>query len=567
MIGQVLRNYKILEKIGEGGMGSVYKAQHLSLNRLVAIKSLNQSIANDFEIVQRFRNEAKILSQLQHPNIVTLYDYVEDPSGYFLIMEYFEGITLGNYIKNVVKVLPETHAILFFEQLLSAFAYAHAQNVIHRDIKPDNILINSKQKIKILDFGIAKIKESNLKTRTGVKMGTITYMSPEQIQATTIDHRTDIYSLGVVLWEMVTGKPPYNVNNQTHFEISNDIVNKPLPNPNLFNSKLSNKVYQIIQKCTAKNPDNRYQNCEQIRLDTLLYYPELFQKSTPNKKIVHNETFIIGEKPFPWKTVIAVFLVLTFSIGAYFLFFFQTFTEEDVKNRVIAFYDKMNQNDSTFIDWVENPLKKNFLLEKIPKGINKVDTSRLVVKKIEGGYKVNFERTFQTEKENIKKRTTFYLRENNLNLYHFFSEDIKNNQNKVSTNHSIEVEIEEFIRNFYTYADNQNTEKLVACYDDKVEKWFLENQPVNKEYILKQSKNYIQTVQNEITDIYEIQITPLKKDHYEVRFHIDYSYELKSKGLKRKKRKGLTGEVLMKLRKKGEEWKIYHLELINKKEY
>ena len=566
MIGQIIRNYQIISKIGEGGMGIVYKAQHITLKRMVAIKVLNQELSQNPEIIQRFYNEAKILSELQHPNIVTLYDYFEESNHKFLIMEYFEGQTLENYIHQIAKAIPETHAILIFEQLLSAFAYAHEKGIIHRDIKPSNILINTKQKVKILDFGIAKITEATSHTKTGVKMGTIMYMSPEQIQASkNIDHRTDIYSLGVVLWEMVTGSHPYDLQTQSEFEISNAIVQEPLPHPKKINPKCSDKIHFIIQKCTAKNPIQRYKNCQEIRIDTMNYYPELFPKSLqPKKLLTQNEITLIEEKPFPWKILILVLVLLAASIGAYFAFFFPTYTENDIKKRIIAFYDKLNHQDISYKEWLEPHLHDEFSLANIPKGTNLVDTSSFVIRKINDGYKVQFKRIFQNEKQKVEKKTTFYLRDNNLNVYHYFSEDI---QTTPKENFPLEKEIYTFLQNFYEYADNQDVDKLVNCYDEKVEKWFLENTPVTNDYIRKQAEKYIQTVQNEITDISNVRISPIGNQEFEIRFHMEYSYEFRSKGLKRNKRRGSSNEVLMKIRRKKDSFKIYHLEILKSKNF
>ncbi len=570
MIGHILRNYKILEKIGEGGMGAVYKAQHLSLNRTVSIKSLNKNFFSNNEIIHRFKNEAIILSNLQHPNIVTLYDYVEDENGYYLIMEYFEGMTLEYYIRNVIHAIPETQAILIFEQLLSGFAYAHGQGIIHRDIKPSNILINSKLKVKILDFGIAKMKEGNLQTQLGTRIGTVLYMSPEQIQGHSIDHRTDIYSLGVVLWEMVTGKCPFDANSQSEFEISNEIVHKPLPHPKTIQKNCTDKIYQIIQKCTAKNPNQRYKNCEEIRMDTLFHYPELFQKSAPTKKIIRDDTYVIEEKPFPWKSLLAILLILILSVASYFLFFFQNYSEKEIKDRIVQFYDKMNQHDISIKDLVEPNLRPDFTLERLRNaGKNEVDTSSFKITKIDDGYKVNFLRKNLSKNQEIIKNTTFYLRKNNLKIYLTRSEDIKNstpkNQNPQTQN--LESEITHFIQSFYQYADAQNIDELVKCYDEKVEKWFLENYPVTNDYIKKNASNYVQKVQKEKTETWEYQIKDLGNAHYEVQFKIDYSYEPKPKGLQRVKRKGVIGDVIMKIRKVNEEFKVYYLELKNQKEY
>lgn len=572
MIGQIVGNYKILEKIGEGGMGVVYKAQHLTLNRWVAIKSLNSNFTDNLEMIARFKNEAKILSDLQHPNIITLYDYFEDPKGYYFIMEYFEGITLQDYLKNVIQKIPETQAILIFEQLLSGFAYAHSQGVVHRDIKPSNILINSKQKIKILDFGIAKFKESSIKTKSGIKMGTILYMSPEQIQSHAVDHRTDIYSLGVVLWEMVTGKCPYDMDTQSEFEISIDIVQNPLPHPKTIQKNCSDKIFTIIQKCTAKNPENRYKNCEQIRMDTLFYYPELFQKSSPTKKIINYASDMPMEvKPFPWKTITIIFLLLTIGIGSYFLFFFQNYSEHDIKNKVLAFYDKMNHHDISIKDMVEPHLKNDFKLENLRKaGVNYVDTSSFSIQKIEDGYKVHFIRKNVNHQQEIFKKTTVFLRNNDLKIYLIHSLDIKNDKNQQEKNANqklIETEIINFIVMFYQYADKQDIEGLLKCYDNQVEKWFLENKPVTKDYIRQNASQYIQKVENEKTETSDYQILPLGNNRFEVHFRIDYSYNLKTKGIVRNKRKGTLGEVTMKLRKEGEDFKIYYLELKNQKEY
>lgn len=570
MVGHVLRNYKILEKIGEGGMGTVYKAQHLSLNRTIAIKSLNKNFSSNSEIISRFKNEAKILSDLQHPNIITLYDYIEDETGYYLIMEYFEGMTLEYYIRNVIHAIPETQAILIFEQLLSGFAYAHGQGVIHRDIKPSNILINSKQKIKILDFGIAKMKEGNLQTQSGTRLGTFLYMSPEQIQNHSIDHRTDIYSLGVVLWEMVTGKCPYDANTQSEYEISNEIVHKPLPHPKTIQKNCTDKIYLIIQKCTAKNPNQRYKNCEEIRMDTLFHYPELFQKSAPTKNIIRDDSYIIEEKPFPWKTLIAILLILILSVAAYFIFFFQNYSEREIKDRIVQFYDKMNHHDISIKDLVEPNLRPDFKLENLRNtGKNEVDTSSFQITKIDEGYKVKFLRKNISKNQEVIKNTTFYLRKNDLKIYLTRSEDIKKSTPKYqnSQTQSIEPDIINFIQTFYQYADAQNVDELVKCYDEKVEKWFLENQPVNKDYIKNNASKYIQKVQNEKTETWDYQIKNLGNDQYEVHFKIDYSYEPKSKGLQKVKRKGVIGDTIMKIRRVNQEFKVFYLELKNQKEY
>jgi serine/threonine protein kinase len=186
MIGKQILQYRILSLIGEGGMGAVWLAEHTHLSRKVAIKSLHAHLVRNEQLRLRFKNEAALLVQLQHPGIVNLIDYYEDSEGLYLILEYVDGTPLDDYIRNVSGPIPFEKASAWMLQILSAFSFAHGKNIVHRDIKPSNILITNEGQIKILDFGIAKLlNDSNAKlTRTGTQMGTVYYMSPEQVRRT-----------------------------------------------------------------------------------------------------------------------------------------------------------------------------------------------------------------------------------------------------------------------------------------------------------------------------------------------------------------------------------------------
>lgn len=266
MIGEKVLNYQIDSLIGEGGVGKVYLASHLQLGRKVAIKALNPGLVDNQEVRQRFRNEAATLSSLQHLNIVTLYDYVEEEKDLFLIMEYVDGLPLNKYIKDVSGPIPEDKAIKIFNQILDGMAYAHKQDIIHRDIKPSNIILGTNGEIKILDFGIAKIlghQQSDI-TKTGAKVGTVLYMSPEQVKGKTMDKRTDIYALGLTLFQILTGKPAYDQEQMTEYEIYEQIVKSPLPRAKDFYPNVSDKMQSIIDKATSKEPENRFQSCEEF---------------------------------------------------------------------------------------------------------------------------------------------------------------------------------------------------------------------------------------------------------------------------------------------------------------
>ncbi len=266
MIGQQILNYKIEKLIGEGGMGNVYLGIHTHIGRKVAIKALNPVLAKNPDIRERFKNEASTLSQLHHPNIVTLFDYVETDQGIFLVMEYVEGKQLDQYIETITGPIPEEKAIPLFTQILDGVSYAHQRNVIHRDIKPSNIIITSEGKAKILDFGIAKIlSESNHKlTKTGTKLGTVLFMSPEQVKGVEVDKRTDIYSLGITLFQTLTGKSPFD-EDQSEYEVYKRIVEEPLPDAKTFYIGVSDRMELILKKATAKNASERFSDCDKFK--------------------------------------------------------------------------------------------------------------------------------------------------------------------------------------------------------------------------------------------------------------------------------------------------------------
>jgi len=257
MLNTIILHYKLTRLIGEGGMASVYEAEHEMLGTKVAIKILNSILSANTQIRERFKNEAKVMASLNHPNITRVIDFDENPQQLSIVMEYLEGEDLSQKIKKNGP-LKDQQLNTIFSQTLSAFQYAHEKGIVHRDIKPSNIFILPDGQVKILDFGIAKLfGQSNEMTQTGTQMGTPTYMSPEQVKADkTIDNRSDIYSLGVTLYYAVNGKSPYNSTTESQFDIFNKIVYEPLPDVT-GNSKYNG----IIKKACAKNREERYQNC------------------------------------------------------------------------------------------------------------------------------------------------------------------------------------------------------------------------------------------------------------------------------------------------------------------
>ena len=292
MIGERILNYKIESVLGEGGVGKVYLATHTQLGRKVAIKVLNPALVNEPRVRERFRNEATTLSGLQHLNIVTLYDYFEDEKGLFLILEYAQGKALDEYIKNTSGPIPEQKTIYFFNQILDGLAYAHHKGIIHRDVKPSNLIITSDADVKILDFGIAKIlKEGrNNITKTGAQLGTVLYMSPEQVKGEPVDLRTDVYSLGVTLFEMLTGRSPYSDKVYTEFEVYQKILNEPLPPAKSVYPAISDHMQSVILKATHKNPNERFQSCEEFK-EAINADPSKRQNTILDTNIIQQQKF------------------------------------------------------------------------------------------------------------------------------------------------------------------------------------------------------------------------------------------------------------------------------------
>ena len=277
MIGD---RYEILEKIGTGGMADVYKAKCHKLNRFVAIKVLKQEFSENANFVSKFRTEAQATAGLMHPNIVNVYDVGEEDDIYYIVMELVEGITLKKYIEKKAR-LSFKEAVSIAIQVSMGIELAHNNHIIHRDIKPQNIIISKDGKVKVTDFGIAKAATSN--TITSNVMGSVHYTSPEQARGGYSDEKSDIYSLGITMFEMLTGRVPFN--GETTVAIAIKHIQEELPSPREFVPEIPGSVEAIVLKCCQKSPDRRYQNMQQLIGD--------LKQSLMNP----NEDFVIKNDP------------------------------------------------------------------------------------------------------------------------------------------------------------------------------------------------------------------------------------------------------------------------------
>lgn len=247
--------YEVLEKIGTGGMSDVYKAKDHKLNRLVAVKVLKQEFSENANFVSKFKVEAQAAAGLMHPNIVNVYDVGEENNINFIVMELVEGITLKNYIEKKAR-LSVKEAVTIAIQIGMGIEAAHNNHIIHRDIKPQNVIISKEGKVKVTDFGIAKAATSN--TITSNVMGSVHYTSPEQARGGYSDEKSDVYSLGITLFEMLTGRVPFN--GDTTVAIAIKQIQEEMPSPRDFVDDIPISVEQIVLKCTQKSSDRRYQS-------------------------------------------------------------------------------------------------------------------------------------------------------------------------------------------------------------------------------------------------------------------------------------------------------------------
>ncbi len=257
--GTRIRDYEIVRLIGSGGMGEVWLAHETMLDREVAIKRLNFELTRDPHFAARFQNEARIQAKLNHPNIVGMYNFFAEAGQFYMVLECAPGITLRELIDRTGPI-PEQRTLGILNQIGAALGYAHAKGIIHRDVKPSNIMVDPDHQdhVKMMDFGIARLLSEGHLTRTGTRLGTMHYMSPEQVLADKeIDARSDVYSAGVVLYEMLSGRLPFNADTDSEYVIQNKIVTEEIPDPRNVYPGISESSVSMLRSLTQKRREYR----------------------------------------------------------------------------------------------------------------------------------------------------------------------------------------------------------------------------------------------------------------------------------------------------------------------
>ncbi|MBC8390536.1 MAG: PASTA domain-containing protein [Actinobacteria bacterium] len=303
----ISKRYRIIKKIASGGMADIFLGDDLKLNRKVAVKILSANYAGDRNFVARFKSEAQILARLNHPNIVQVYDWGEFNSSYFICMEYVEGESLKEIIEKKGPLPPETVAD-YAIQISSALLTAHKNNLVHRDIKPQNILVTPEGKVKVTDFGIAKSLITDV-TKTLNIMGTAHYISPEQAKGEVLDHRTDIYSLGIVLYEMLTADVPFRGGNSIDISLKH-IYEKPLK-PSELMENIPDKLEKIIMHCLEKTPLARYPTLRELIGDLQKYETDKpLSFSAKGQNLNRTGVFMKKIRPHLATIIMAAFMVV-----------------------------------------------------------------------------------------------------------------------------------------------------------------------------------------------------------------------------------------------------------------
>ena len=357
MIGKTISNYKILGKLGEGGMGEVYFAEDTKLRRKVALKFLPIELTKDKKAKERLEREAQAAAALNHPNIVTIYEINEHEGQIYIAMEYIEGKTLKDLIIDNSKFkiqnsdFPVDKIIDITTQICEGLQKAHEAGIVHRDIKPQNILIDKDNRVKILDFGLAKLKGISQLTKEFSTMGTVHYMSPEQAKGLEVDHRTDIWSLGILLHEMVTGQLPFK--GEYEQAIMYSIMNEEPEKITNMRSVIVPELEKIVNKCLEKDLNARYQNVSDLLFDLQNLQQNLLASTTRNKR--QKMSRISGSLIPRWLWIAGLVIIVTLTIITMFKYFGPSEEQQDLKRKmlvVLPFKNLGPSEDEYFADGI-----------------------------------------------------------------------------------------------------------------------------------------------------------------------------------------------------------------------
>jgi len=321
--------YEIIEELGKGGMGKVYRVEDKKINEEVALKLIKPEIAAEKKTIERFRNELKFAREISHRNVCRMYDLNEEEGMPYITMEYVTGEDLKSLVKRIGKI-PVEKAVSIAKQVCEGLAEAHRIGVVHRDLKPSNIMIDREGNVRIMDFGIARSLKAKNITREGVMIGTPEYMSPEQVEGKKADQRSDIYSLGIIIFEMATGRAPFE--GETPLSIAMKHKSEEPPDPRKINAQIPDDLSRLILKCMEKDNEKRYQGTKELLSELNKIEIPATERVFPKKKPEAE----IPKKRFQSFVVPGIIILLVIIIAAGYLFFGQILKTEKPKAETIS---------------------------------------------------------------------------------------------------------------------------------------------------------------------------------------------------------------------------------------
>ncbi|MDH5769035.1 MAG: serine/threonine protein kinase, partial [Nitrospirota bacterium] len=350
--GTTLANrYEIIEELGKGGMGRVYRVEDTKLKQEIALKLIKPEIAKDKKTIERFRNELKLAREIAHRNVCRMYDLNEEKGTHYITMEYVRGEDLRSSIRRFGQ-LPIGKSISIIKQICEGLAEAHRLGVVHRDLKSNNIMIDKEGNVRIMDFGIARSLEAKGITGAGVMIGTPEYMSPEQVEGKEVDQRSDIYSLGIILYEMVTGKVPFE--GDTPFTIGMKHKGEMPQNPQELNTQISDDLNRMILRCLEKDKDKRYQSAGEMRaeLEAIEKGMPTTEKVVPRRKPITSREITVT---FSTKKLLIPALVIVAVIAAAVLVW-QLIPQKEITKASIAVISFENQTGEKSYDYLQKAI-------------------------------------------------------------------------------------------------------------------------------------------------------------------------------------------------------------------
>ncbi len=319
-LGQQFGNFLVKAEIGRGGMGTIYYALDTMLEREVALKVIHEQYTSNPQLMERFKIEAMAQARMNHQNIVMIYSFNQIEGQYVIAMEFIYGRSLRDLLQEK-KILELELAINYLDQILDGLIYAHSHKVIHRDIKPANILVSNDNRIKISDFGIAKYLGTEGLTKTGMMVGTPWYTSPEQILGHNIDYRSDLYSLGITFYEMITGKVPFDSETNSEFQIQKAHLETPPTRPSIYNPLIGFEIEKFVLKALQKNPDRRFQTAQEMKEELKKLKKEITRITTSSVPLIspRQTTYKKKQKKSPKKILLLIPAALIVLLAGYFL--------------------------------------------------------------------------------------------------------------------------------------------------------------------------------------------------------------------------------------------------------